>query len=58
MENEMTKAYRMLLKQRKELEQEYLADTGAKSLVRGELMDWLRERPDHPLHGLFFGDEA
>ena len=54
----MTKAYRMLLKQRKELEQEYLADTGAKSLVRGELMDWLRERPDHPLHGLFFGDEA
>ncbi len=39
---------------------EYLNATGRNSFIPAEFLDWLGDRPDHPVYNLFFGmdDEA
>ena len=46
----MTKIYQSLLKQRKALQAEYQAETGAKHIIQAEMIKWLEGKPDHPIY--------
>ena len=40
---------------RQEIVDGYLNDSGRNRFVPGDFLEWLRERPDHEAHSLFFG---
>ena len=52
----MTKIYQSLLKQRKALQAEYQAETGAAHIVQDEMIKWLEGKPDHPLYQVLIED--
>lgn len=47
---------RWLKSQKQKVIDEYLADTGSEVLRPAELLAYIRERPDHILHGMLFSE--
>lgn len=49
---------RLTRKQRQEIVDEYLAQSGANQYIPHEFVAWLSEHPDHPAYGWFEWDDA
>lgn len=43
------------LREKQRIVDEYLNDAGRNLFVPAEFLLWLRDREDHPMHGVFFG---